>query len=153
MACRFASRQCLISTTAALGNPLFLIKARMQAHVSATAIKRWLIFFVGIFSRTSCRHTAPLQEFLSCTFNNMENRKGSRSVSWSRWCNFSYCHWFIRAITHLQLDEKSPCLQWNSTCKQCVDIFSQQFCLGCLCCTFVRGFTFSYRSHSHCSVL
>lgn len=75
-------------SAASLGNPLFLIKARMQ--VCTFSLLSELLFshdLTGVFGCLPSRYTAPLPQWFSCTFNYLQSWRLPRLGSW-HWC----CH-------------------------------------------------------------
>lgn len=87
----------LIVCLGILGNPLFLIKARMQVIAANTWI--WDVYLtlhlIGLFPFSTCRHTTSLQELFWCASHYLE----SRGVPWaeerSRRCYPAYINGFI----------------------------------------------------------
>ena len=73
-------RQMTQHLPASLGNPLFLIKARMQVSYHSYSISARIKARQGLFTSIACRSPAFLQEFLGCTEDDLPEGEDS----WAR---------------------------------------------------------------------
>jgi len=89
--------------TAIIGNPLFLVKARMQVIIPLYQPALYVMTDIsqGIFSRSSYRDTTLLQELPRCSYNNLADRGYSRLRSGNGRCYSSYSNGLICSTTNV----------------------------------------------------